>query len=283
MKFEEWMAWIYTGAISFTSLLFTFRVRAIFEGNRYVTAFFGILWLVVVGTALMTTQGDTAGQIGSTKSCVNEHFKEYVTGSAIAPLVNDTLVFLAISWRLMQNSLLGNDRKFCIRAMILGKRMPSFSRALLKDGQVYYLTTVSTNLLTLILMLIHPVPEAYRTMLAGPNIMLMNVMACRVYRKTKLGLFANSTTQSSLPTFRTENTFSLAPDQRDYTLSPITFRKVHSQGDPLDGGHNVTIDLGTKELFVDNSLQAIRAQSSSIFSEHEVKDDPEKRDMKPSL
>ncbi|KAH9477716.1 hypothetical protein JR316_0009942 [Psilocybe cubensis] len=139
MRFEGWMAGIYTIAISFTSLLFTLRVRAIFKGDKCVTTFFGFLWLVVVGTAAMTTQSVTVVRIGSTGYCISEHVAGYVTSAAVAPLVNDTLVFLAISWRLMQNSVVGEKHRFRLRAMILGQRMPSLSHALLKDGQIYYL------------------------------------------------------------------------------------------------------------------------------------------------
>uniref|UniRef100_A0A8H7XNM8 Uncharacterized protein n=1 Tax=Psilocybe cubensis TaxID=181762 RepID=A0A8H7XNM8_PSICU len=149
----------------------------------------------------MTTQSVTVVRIGSTGYCISEHVAGYVTSAAVAPLVNDTLVFLAISWRLMQNSVVGEKHRFRLRAMILGQRMPSLSHALLKDGQIYYLTTVTSNLLTVVLMALPSLPVTYRTMLAGPNIMLMNIMACRVFRKTKLGLFDND----AIPTFHTDD------------------------------------------------------------------------------
>lgn len=133
------MAWVWTAAIASTSLLFTLRVRAIFEGNKYITVFFGLLWILVLGASWSTTLGDTAGHKGSTRYCVNKYYAGYVASSAIAPLVNDTLVFLAISWRLMQNALVGYDRNFCIWSMVSGRYMPAFSQALLRDGQVYYL------------------------------------------------------------------------------------------------------------------------------------------------
>lgn len=119
-------------------------------------------------------------------------------------------------------------------------------------------TTISTNLLTVVLMLIHPVPEVYRTMLAGPNVMLMNIMACRVFRKTKLGLFASTTTQSTIPTMYTENTATSASYQRDgvHGISPIIFRKFSSRGDPLEAAHSITIDLGTKELGIEHPTTA---------------------------
>lgn len=58
----------------------------------------------------------------------------------IIPVVNDTFVFLAISWKLMRNAYVEEfNIKGRIRTMVLGDYMPAFSKGMLKDGQSYYL------------------------------------------------------------------------------------------------------------------------------------------------
>ena len=55
------------------------------------------------------------------------------------------------------------------------------------DLVLHYSATVGCNLLTVVIFYINSFPAVYRTMFFAPNAMLMNVMACRVFRNTKLG------------------------------------------------------------------------------------------------
>lgn len=48
-------------AIPATSLLFFFRVRAIYNQCRIITAFFGVLWLSIAGLSIMIMLGITKG------------------------------------------------------------------------------------------------------------------------------------------------------------------------------------------------------------------------------
>jgi len=194
-EFEKGLDWMYPVAVACTSLLFFFRVKAVFDGNRYVTGFFAFMWLAVLGGSLTVTQGIVGRPIGPTKYCLNASLAPYLSSAAIIPLVNDTLIFLAITWKLMRNSYQSEYTvKDGLRTLFLGEYLPAFSRAVLQDGQMYYLTTVTSNLLTLIMLYVHAVPVAYRTMFTVPNIVIMNVMGCRVFRNTKLG---HSTGESS--------------------------------------------------------------------------------------
>jgi len=137
--FEKVIDWLFPVAVPFTSLLFFFRVRAIFDNNRYVVGFFGLMWLAVLAGCLTVTQGVVGAHIGDTKYCLNAKLENYVSSAAIIPLVNDTLVFLSISVRLMLNSHLEDSLKNGVRTLFFGFHMPGFSRSLLRDGQVYYL------------------------------------------------------------------------------------------------------------------------------------------------
>ena len=52
---------------------------------------------------------------------------------------------------------------------------------------LHYSATVGCNLLTVVMFFITSLPLMYRTMFVVPNVMLMNVMACRVFRNTIFG------------------------------------------------------------------------------------------------
>ena len=55
------------------------------------------------------------------------------------------------------------------------------------NSVLHYSATVGCNLLTVVMFCIHTLPLVYRTMFVAPNVMLMNAMACRVFRNTKFG------------------------------------------------------------------------------------------------
>lgn len=132
-----------TVTISTTTLLFVFRVTAIYERNNHVTTFFGLMWLVIVGCSIITTKGlEVYPDYDTDRSmwfCITRRVSSYLVLDFIVPLVHDTLIFLAISWRLAKNSIQHLDMRCGIQAMILGKYMPAFSRSLLQDGQIYHL------------------------------------------------------------------------------------------------------------------------------------------------
>uniref|UniRef100_A0A8H7XX67 Uncharacterized protein n=1 Tax=Psilocybe cubensis TaxID=181762 RepID=A0A8H7XX67_PSICU len=136
------------GSIGTTSLLFLIRVRAIYEASPRVTAFFALSWLAVLGCFIFTLQGLEAypesNPSGTLVYCATGRISPYIALDFVMPLVHDTLVFLAISWRLATNTLYNNANRDSIikqgvRAMVFGHYMPAFSRALLQDGQIYYL------------------------------------------------------------------------------------------------------------------------------------------------
>ncbi|PPQ88824.1 hypothetical protein CVT25_009310 [Psilocybe cyanescens] len=183
-----------TISISTTSLLFVFRVRAIYIGSKYIASFFGLMWLAVVASFIVTMQGLDAHpeshESGSLTYCATRRISRYIALDFVMPLVHDTLVFLAISWRLTTNSIQYSNVKNGVRAMVFGDYMPAFSRALLQDGQMYYLTTISTGLLGIVMLFM--TSTGVNTTFLMPNFMLMNIMACYVFRKTRFGIFAEN-------------------------------------------------------------------------------------------
>ncbi|KZT12693.1 uncharacterized protein LAESUDRAFT_668555 [Laetiporus sulphureus 93-53] len=205
-------------AVPATCLLFFFRIRAVFSGNLYVQAFFFVVWLSVVAGSFTIIEAVKATNIGPTPYCLNASLKAYVSAAGITPLIHDTLVFLAISFRLVMNAH-GDDRLTTrVRTFWSGKYLPAISKALLQDGQAYYIITVTSNLLTVIMVYVYSVPVTYRTMFTVPNIFLTNAMACRVFRGTRLGYGGIMTPSGQMSLNRREpitNSIPLALHHRD--------------------------------------------------------------------
>ncbi|KAK6977385.1 hypothetical protein R3P38DRAFT_2666665 [Favolaschia claudopus] len=133
-------------AVPTNTLLIFLRARAIFNNNKYLVLLFFLLWLTVAGTAIMPAIPGmiTAANIGPTKYCTTKSDKSFTGLFTIAPPIHDTVVFVAISWRMFQTSHLGDSngsrrRRDTIKAAITGEYLPRFSKAVLKDGQMYYL------------------------------------------------------------------------------------------------------------------------------------------------
>ncbi|KAF9552837.1 hypothetical protein CPC08DRAFT_698243 [Agrocybe pediades] len=208
---------LYPILIPSTSLLFFFRVRAMYSDNTKVVVFFFLLWLAVIGGSITPIIGVSAMNIGPTDYCINSGLKLYVSAACIVPFVHDTLVFCATSWRLWKNAHITQNIHNNVKVMVLGHHLPSFSRALLKDGQAYYLTTISLNIVTIALFFNTSISVAYRSVIGIPNIVLMNSMACHVYRNIRFGVYKESFTGMDI-------SMSLPRHERS-PLSAIVFEK----------------------------------------------------------
>jgi chromate transport protein ChrA len=130
---------MYAICIPATSLLFFFRVRAVFSRSKYVVWFFSFMWLAVLGAAFTTPQALFATRIGPTKYCTTGTLKPFAVVCVIVPLVNDTLVLLAVTVGLATNTHLEPTLKQGIRTVMYGDYLPAFSRAMLRDNQMYYM------------------------------------------------------------------------------------------------------------------------------------------------
>jgi hypothetical protein len=100
---------------------------------------FFVLWLGLLACTILIPVGILGGTIGPTKYCVDADVPNSAYAAIIAPLVHDTLVFIAISWRLIQNAHMEAGFKGGVQVALFGKSLPAFSRGLLLDGQRYYL------------------------------------------------------------------------------------------------------------------------------------------------
>ncbi|KAF4609867.1 hypothetical protein D9613_010416 [Agrocybe pediades] len=190
---ESWQQsanWFTVIAVSATSFLFFFRVQALYRTSKPVIIFFFLLWVGVCCAGVIAIIGISGTQIGPTQYCVNAALPKNTYLLGVFLLINDTLTFLAISWRLLDFSLTETE-SFGERARVVlfGSNLPRFTRAFLKGGQQYYLTTVGFAVLATITLSLSAIPLPYRGVISIVEIMLLNVMACRVFRDTKLGVY----------------------------------------------------------------------------------------------
>jgi hypothetical protein len=140
---EKVVSVLFCFAIPSTSLLFFFRARAVFGLKSFAVPFFGVLWLGVLGGCLTTIPGMSGVNIGPTPYCITGVIKTYSVAAVITPLINDGIVFFAISWRLCHNTCASRTVKNGVRAMVFGDYLPMVSRSLLQDGQIYFLSVFS--------------------------------------------------------------------------------------------------------------------------------------------
>jgi hypothetical protein len=126
-------------ASSASSFLFFLRVRAVYSGRPLVTWIFGFLWVCVVGAAITVPIGIKAIKVGGSL-CLVSKVPAYAGAAATVLMVNDTLVVLAISYRLLTNTHRDNagvgER---LRAFFSGANLHAYSMAVFRDGQKYYM------------------------------------------------------------------------------------------------------------------------------------------------
>jgi len=126
------------------------------------------------------------------------HVNHYPSFPLIAHFAFDTLVFFAISLRIVSFSIVGDTFGARMRSFFRGDGLPNLSRSLLYGGQLYYFTAIGFNLL-LIVMMLAPVSAVYHDMFVIPHIAVDSVMACRVFRGIKLGYIRDTDNITSTP------------------------------------------------------------------------------------
>lgn len=119
------------------SLLFLFRVRAVFFDQRLVTAAFCVAWLAVLDTSFLNILALDDTPLGQTGYCLETTFKPYGFAGGLVTAIYDTFVFLAITMKLLVYNKV--DTTSSMKMFLTGKGMGTASRILLQSGQLYYL------------------------------------------------------------------------------------------------------------------------------------------------
>lgn len=135
--------WFFPISVSCSELLLLLHVRAVYMDTKLVVYFFYAMWISAVGSSSTPViAAFTVApylNIGPTKYCIGTMIPKYVGASAIIPLVNDTLLFLALAWRLQQSAYVENQEDRDFKAVVTGKHLTRLSRALFQNGQAYFL------------------------------------------------------------------------------------------------------------------------------------------------
>ncbi|KAJ6456251.1 hypothetical protein DFH09DRAFT_1013831 [Mycena vulgaris] len=182
------MGWCFAVAVPASASLFFFRIAAVFNTNKPLVLFFLLAWIATLAGSIAVPFAIQGEHIASTSRCINTAVKSFVAAGTIANAITDTLIFVALSWRLSLNGM-SPGLSARSQSFVRGKGLPKLSKALLQSGQLYYLATVGLNILTMV-MFSGSIPPIIHAILAIPNVAPENAMACRVFRALRLGFIA---------------------------------------------------------------------------------------------
>ncbi|KAF7373768.1 hypothetical protein MSAN_00588500 [Mycena sanguinolenta] len=171
-----------------TAMLFFLRVTAVWYPSKIAFAVFSILWIAVLGAGITALPRIRGAHIGPTMQCITTTIPADIEVSVIMPLINDTAIFLAITYRILAHTIVADSVLAHLRIFFGGTGLSTLSRALLRGGQHFYLIVVATHVTILVL------PQSkrfYRGILVVPALALINAMACLVFRKIKFGLISS--------------------------------------------------------------------------------------------
>ncbi|KAF7373786.1 hypothetical protein MSAN_00590300 [Mycena sanguinolenta] len=122
-----------------TAMLFFLRATAVWHSNKIAYAVFSILWISVLGAAITVPLGLRAAHVGPTSQCIVTVVPADTQAAVIVPLINDTVIFFAINYRILAHTIAGNSFLARLRVFFGGTGLSVLSQALLQGGQHFYL------------------------------------------------------------------------------------------------------------------------------------------------
>ncbi|XP_006459687.1 hypothetical protein AGABI2DRAFT_66200 [Agaricus bisporus var. bisporus H97] len=119
------------------------RAQAIYAEQKRLQKFFFISWLFVFGAGCLVPIGVHPSYISGTYYYRESGLATYVTAGPLVLLLFDTLIFIAISYKISKGhsvtvSSVEEQRTSWI-GLLSGRRLPLISKAVLRGGQQYYL------------------------------------------------------------------------------------------------------------------------------------------------
>ncbi|KZP17795.1 hypothetical protein FIBSPDRAFT_864611 [Athelia psychrophila] len=193
-----------------TALLFYSRVSAIYLHEKRVVIFFGIFWLTIWGCFLADAAYTSLniGRIIGTGMC--GVVKASGGSSCIIIAVYDTFVYMAISWRLSSLSLTGGHWKARLASLATGAGLYRLSKSLLRQGQLYYFTTV--GIIVTIAVFSTGVSPYINGQFIPFGYVIPTIMTCRLFRETRISAMSDNDT---LPTLAGVSSALFAPHSRN--------------------------------------------------------------------
>lgn len=129
-------------ALPGSEFLLFLHVRAIYATNRTVTWFFTLLWLSTLVSAVIAVVSISGMSIGPTQYCTTTTLARVNIATIIIPLVNDTLLFIALVARVLDTSVYNVDTfrlRDRINSALFGLSVPQLAKTLLQNGQQYFM------------------------------------------------------------------------------------------------------------------------------------------------
>jgi len=223
-----------------TSFLFFFRVMAIYNRSRIVTILFGFICLGIVGLSILIMLGIRGIRIPYTRRCTEGLAHTYTTAPIILTAVYDTLIFLAITCRLLSFSMVGATWRAKVKSFFTGAGLHQLSKALLQSGQAYYFVTIGVAILAVALILSPSIPRELHPILGTAYFALGSAMACRVFRAVLLGVIKE-------PQLSTSQMLSLFPsgkaNWRDHDVDADTMGPTSGRSSRLEIGVAIETDI----------------------------------------
>ncbi|KZP26302.1 hypothetical protein FIBSPDRAFT_1040851 [Athelia psychrophila] len=167
---------------SLTSLLFFFRVRAVFSRSPKTKFAFLVLWVLTTLAPiplLWSLYPLGCPDVGHRGNICNQK-----TWSAVffflVVMMHDTLVFVYVSYELSNSSVTG---RCDLRTLATGNGLHNVSKLLLRTGQLYYGATVIILIIATIALL-RSIP--FYIIFVSMHQVVSCVLACRVFRMVLL-------------------------------------------------------------------------------------------------
>lgn len=137
-------------SMSTASYLFLRRVHAVYAENKYVQRFFSAFWVMSSLAGLTIPLGIQPTFIPGTHYEKDAGLHPYAAIGAFVPLLFDSFVFLAISYRIASTHSLVDER-VSWDTLVSGKALPRLSRAILQGGQQYYLSVLALSVFCILM------------------------------------------------------------------------------------------------------------------------------------
>ena len=128
------MGIIYLLAMGCTSFLFLRRLHAVYHEWRKVCWIYSFAWFCISCLTVTVPIGVDIQHIGGTEYCIVFQIHSYTAVSEFLPVVFDTLVFSAVSCKLILDRDLRNNRNLSVSGHI-----HVVAQVLLRGGQQYYM------------------------------------------------------------------------------------------------------------------------------------------------
>ncbi|KAG2009720.1 hypothetical protein CC2G_012620 [Coprinopsis cinerea AmutBmut pab1-1] len=173
------------------TLLVLLRVRATFHGSPHFIYTYSIFWLAHLAftTAAYFALRHPVSSISGTGFCSPSRVNYLYTASATFLCLYHTAMVVGVSLRMAsmadKTGATEERRAARLRNAILGSHLPSFSRGMLRNTQIYCMATLVFGILCVVWSHVHQHSPYYGSLFTLPSVAIMNIMACRVYRNTK--------------------------------------------------------------------------------------------------